>query len=373
MIQIIEVKSKKQLSEFLKFPDKLYKGNKYRVPQLHYTERSSLIPEKNPAFDFCEAKYWLAYEGNKIVGRIAGIINNKSNEIWNEKTVRFGWIDFIENGDVSSALLNKVEEWGKEKGMSKIIGPMGFTDMDLEGMLVEGFEEISTQTVLYNYSYYPVLLEKLGFRKDVDWIQYEIKVPESIPDKVKRISELVQQKYNLKILDFKKAKDILPYANKMFHLYNHALSHLYGFVPLTEKQIKYYIDLYFSMVNPKYINFIVDKNDEVVGFGLCFLSLSKAFQKAKGKLFPTGFYHILRDMKKNDTADLMIQAVNDEYKSKGIPALFYARIMQTFIDNGVKTVISSSVLEENKKSFLMFTNGYEARQHMVRRSYTKAI
>ena len=174
-------------------------------------------------------------------------------------------------------------------------------------------------------------------------------------------------------MDFKKAKDILPYANKMFNTYNEALRHLYGFVPLTEKQIKYYIDQYFSMVNPKYINFIIDKNDDVIGFGLCFLSLSKALMKANGKLFPFGFYHILKDMKKNDLADLLIQGVTDEYKSKGVPALFYARIMQQFIDNGVKTVISSSVLEENKHSFLMFTNGYEARQHMRRRSFKKQL
>ncbi|MGD0711436.1 MAG: N-acetyltransferase [Bacteroidales bacterium] len=373
MIRIIEVLTKRQLSEFIKFPDKLYKGNKYRVPQLHFSERSILSPAKNPAFDFCEAKYWLAYENNKIVGRIAGIINNKSNEIWNEMTVRFGWIDFIENTEVSSALIKTVEEWGKLKGMTKIIGPMGFTDMDLEGMLVEGFEEISTQTVIYNYPYYPVHIEKLGFAKDVDWIQYEIKVPDEIPDKVKRISELVKQKYNLKILNFKKAKDILPYAHQMFLVYNEALRHLYGFVPLTERQIKYYIDQYFSMINPKYIKFVIDNNNDVVGFGLCFLSLSKAFMKAKGKLFPFGFIHILRAMKKNDTSDLLIQAVKDEYKTKGIPALFYADMMQTFIDNDVKIAISSSVLEENKRSFLMFTNGYEARQHMVRRSYSKAI
>ena len=373
MIQVIEVTTKKHLTEFIKFQDKLYKGNKYRVPQLHVFEKTSLSKDKNPAFDFCDAKYWLAFKENKIVGRIAGIINNKSNEIWNEKAVRFGWIDFIDDAEVSKALITEVENWGKSKGMNIVQGPLGFTDMDLEGMLVEGFDEISTQTVIYNYPYYPIHLENNGYLKDVDWIQYEIKVPAQIPDKVKRISELVKQKYNLRILDFKKAKDILPYADKMFKTYNEALRHLYGFVPLTEKQIKYYIDQYFSMVNPKYINFIVDKNDDVIGFGLCFLSLSKALMKAKGKLFPFGFYHILKDMKKNEVADLLIQGVTDEYKSKGVPALFYSRIMQSFIDNGVKTVISSSVLEENKHSFLMFTNGYEARQNMRRRSYKKQL
>lgn len=373
MIKIIEVKTQKQLSEFIKFPDNLYSGNKFRVPQLHSYEKSALSSSLNPAFDFCEAKYWLAYDNNIIVGRIAGIINHKSNDIWNEATVRFGWIDFIDDVEVSSILIKTVEDWGKSKWMTEIKGPLGFTDMDLEGMLVEGFDEISTQTVIYNYPYYPVHIEKNGYSKDVDWIQFEIKVPNKIPEKVKRIADLVQQKYKLRILDFKKAKDILPYANKMFNTYNEALRHLYGFVPLTEKQIKYYISQYFTMVNPKYVNFIVDENDEVVGFGLCFLSLSKALMRAKGKLFPFGFIQILRDMKKNDTADLLIQAVSDEYKSKGVPAMFYARIMQAFIDNGVKTVISSSVLEENKNSLLMFTNGYVVRQHMRRRSYTKQL
>ena len=373
MIRIVEVTTKKQLLEFIKFPDILYKDNKFRVPQLHSYEKSTLLSKKNPVFEYCEAKYWLAYRKNQIVGRIAGIINRKANEIWKEKVVRFGWIDFIDDLIVSSTLIDAIEDWGRLKGMTKAQGPLGFTDMDLEGMLVEGFDEISTQTVIYNYPYYPVHIEKLGYSKDVDWIQFEIKVPDKIPDKVKRISELVQQKYNLRILDFKKAKDILPYANKMFNTYNEALRHLYGFVPLSEKQIKYYISQYFSMVNPKYVNFIVDKNDEVVGFGLCFLSLSKALMKAKGKLFPFGFIKILKDMRKNDTADLLIQAVTDEYKSKGVPALFYAKIMQAFIDNGVKTVISSSVLEQNKNSLLMFTNGYEVRQHMRRRSYNKQI
>ncbi|HNW89677.1 MAG TPA: N-acetyltransferase [Bacteroidales bacterium] len=373
MFEIIEVRSKKQLKEFIEFPDKLYKGNKFRVPQLHLYERAALSRDKNPAFDFCEAKYWLAYKNNQVAGRIAGIINKKANDIWNEKTVRFGWIDFIEDPDVSAALIKTVEDWGRSKGMTKVQGPLGFSDMDLEGMLVEGFDEISTQIAIYNYPYYPVHLENLGYSKDVDWIQFELKVPDEIPDKIKRVAELVRQKYDLKILNFRSAKEMLPYARKMFNTYNEALRHLYGFSPLTEKQMKYYTDQYFSVLNPKYTKFIVDKNDEVVGFGFCFLSLSKALMKAKGRLFPFGFIHILKAMRKNDTVDLIIQAVKNEYKTKGVPALFYAQIMQAFIDNGITRAISSSVLESNKDSLLMFTNGNEKRQHMRRRSYTKQL
>lgn len=373
MIGIIEVKTKSQLREFIQFPDMLYKGNKYRVPQLHSFERSILSPKKNPAFEFCEAKYWLAVRDNRTVGRIAGIINPKANGIWNEKAVRFGWLDFIDDIDVSTALIKTVEDWGRSKGMTKAKGPMGFTDMEQEGMLVEGFDEISTQTVMYNYPYCPVHIEKLGYSKDVDWIQYEIKVPGKIPDKVMRVAEIVQKKYELKTLEFKTSKEMRPWGVKMFYTYNDALKNLYGFSPLNDKQIKYYIGQYFSMVDKRYLKFITDKNGELVGFGFCFLSLSKALIKAKGKLFPFGFIHILRALRKNDTVDLMIQAVKDEYKTKGVPAMFYARIMQALIDNGIKTAISSAVLEENKDSLLMFTNGYEKRQHMRRRAYSKQI
>lgn len=373
MLQIKEIHTKSDLLKFIRFPDRLYKGNKYRVPQLHSFEKSTLLKEANPAFDFCEAKYWLAYRDNVIVGRIAGIINHKANERWDEMVVRFGWIDFIDDAEVSQALLKAVEDWGTDNGMTKMQGPLGFTDMDLEGMLVEGFDEISTQAVIYNYPYYPEHLEKYGCSKEVDWVQYEIKVPAKVPDKVVRIANLVKEKYQLRILDFKSSKELLPYADKMFETLNEAFKDLYGFVPLTKRQIKYYVDKYFSMVNPKYVSFVVDKNDDVVGFGLGFLSLSKALISAKGKLFPFGFIKILRDMKKNDTADLLLQAVKDEYKSKGVPALFYAHMMQNLINNGVKTAISSHVLEENKNSLLMFTNGYESRQHMRRRSYMKEL
>lgn len=373
MIQVEEVITKGQLSKFISFPDTLYKGNKYMVPQLHVFEKSTLSPAKNPAFEFCEAKYWLAYKNRVIVGRVAAIINHKVNEIKNEKTVRFGWIDFIDDLEVSAALIKKAEDWGKIKGMSQVQGPLGFSDLDLEGMLVEGFNEIGTQAVIYNYPYYPVHLEQHGYNKDVDWIQFEIKVPPQVPDKVKRMSDIVLKKYNLRILKFKKAKDLLPYANKMFYTLNEAYKDLYGFAPLTEKQIEYYIKQYFSTVNPKYISFVADSNDNVVGFGIGFLSLSKALIKAKGRLFPFGFLHILKDMRKNDTVDLLLQAVNDEYKYKGVPAVFFAHMMQAFIDNGVRIAISSPALETNNRAFLMFTNGYEVRQHIRRRCYIKHL
>ncbi len=367
-IEIKEVVSKKDLNTFIKFPDQLYKGNQYRVPQLHTFEKSTLMKEKNPAFDYCEAKYWLAYKDGKVVGRIAGILNPKSNEIWKENNMRFGWIDFIDDIEVSKALMDTVSEYAKEKGMDKVHGPLGFTDMDLEGMLVEGFDEIATQAVLYNYPYYPQHLEKLGYAKETDWLQLELKIPKEVPAKISRISKIVQEKYNLKYVKFKSSKDVKPYAKQVFDVINASYTELYGFVPLTEKQIEYYVNLYFDMVNPKYLGFVVDENDKLVGFGLGILSLSKAMIKAKGKLFPFGWFHLLKDLYYNDTIDLLLHAVLPEYHSKGVPAIFYEHMTQACIDNGVHTAITSHILEENKPSLQMF-NPYDSRQHLRRRVY----
>ncbi|RLD60484.1 MAG: hypothetical protein DRI95_15475 [Bacteroidetes bacterium] len=364
------VKSKSDLNKFIGFPDQLYKGNKYRVPQLHMYEKSSLVREKNPAFDFCDAKYWLAYKNNRIVGRIAAIVNHKSNKIWKEKFIRFGWIDFIDDYDVSSALIKTVEDWAKALKLDAVHGPLGFTDMDLEGMLVEGFDEIGTQATIYNYPYYPVHLEKLGYSKDVDWIQHEINVPTEVPERVKRITELILKKYELRILNVKKGNDLKPYAKSMFQTLNEAFDQLYGYVPLTDKQIKKYTKEYMSAIDPKYVCFILDKHDEVVGFGISILSLSKALQKANGKLLPFGFIPILRALKKNDTVDMLLQGVKPDYIKKGVAAIFYNKLMQAYIDNGVKIAITSHILEGNKNSHQMF-DAYDTRQHLRRRIYAR--
>lgn len=371
-IQVQEVKSKSDLNKFISFPDKLYKDNKYRVPQLHSFEKSTLSKTTNPAFDFCVSRYWLAYKDGKIVGRIAGILNSKSNEIWKEKYVRFGWIDFINDIEVSTALIKTVESWAKSLNAEAVHGPLGFTDMDLEGMLVEGFNEIGTQATLYNYAYYPKHLEKLGYAKDVDWIQHEITIPNEVPERVKRITDLVLKKYNLRILDVKKSKDVLPYAKKMFNTLNESFKHLYGYVPLTDKQIEKYTKDYFSIIDTKYICFVLNEEDDVVGFGISILSLSKALQKAKGKLFPLGFIHILKALKKNDTVDMLLQGVKPDYIKKGVAAIFYNKLMQAYIDNGVKTAITSHILENNKNSHQMF-DAYQTRQHLRRRIYIKHL
>ncbi len=371
-IEIKEVLSNSDLNRFIAFPDKLYKGNPYRVPQLHSFEKSTLDKKKNPAFEFCEARYWLAYKDGKIVGRIAGILNKKSNEKWKEKYMRFGWIDFIDDSEVSKALIDTVENWAKSQRMEAVHGPLGFTDMDLEGMLVEGFDEIGTQATIYNYPYYPKHLENLGYRKDVDWIQHEVTVPKEVPVRVKRIAQLVMKKYNLRILDAKKPKDVLPYAKKIFRTLNEAFSHLYGYVELSDKLIEKYTKDYFSLIDTKYICIVLNEEDDVVGFGISVLSLSKALQKAKGKLFPLGFIYILKALRKNDTVDMLLQGVKPDFIKKGVAAIFYDKMMQAYIDNGITKAITSHILEGNKNSHQMF-DAYENRQHLRRRIYIRHL
>ncbi len=371
--RIQEVVSKADEKLFLSFQDKLYKGNKYRVPQLHISEKKIRSPKENPAFEYSEMKSWLVFnDKNKPVGRISGIISHESNKIWKQKHVRFAWLDFIEDEQVLRLLIQAVEDWAKSKGLDTIHGPMGFCDMDMEGILVEGFEELGTQATLYNYPYYPQLLEKIGFKKDVDWVQHEIKVPKEIPERVKRISQMILDKYNLHILKAKKPKDLLPYAPSMFRTYNKTFAHLYGFTPLTEKQIEYYTKEYVPVLDPRFACFVLDENDEVVGFGISIISLSKALQKAKGKLFPFGFLHILKALKTHKTVDLFLQGVLPKYIKKGVIAIFYNEIMQAYIDNGITTAVTSHILELNKDSHQMFDT-YETRQHIRRRAYIKKI
>ncbi|MGE5383012.1 MAG: hypothetical protein ACM3PX_06270 [Omnitrophica WOR_2 bacterium] len=372
MVEIKEVTGNSGIDEFIKFPDRLYKGSPYRVTPLHSFERKSLRKDCNPAFEYCDAKYWLAYKGGKTVGRIAGIISHSSNRLRNEKSARFGWIDFIDDAQVSDSLFKTAEDWALSNGMTHMHGPLGFTDMDLEGMLISGFDEIGTQAVLYNYPYYPIHLERNGYHKEVDWIQFEIKVPDSVPAKVTRIAEIVKERYNLRVLPAKKAKDLLPYAPKMFDTLNEAYSKLYGFVALTPAQIEAYTKQYFPQINPRYVCFILDPNDEVAGFGISLLSLSKALIKAKGTLFPFGFFHILKALRYNDTVDMLLQGVKMKYHNKGLPAIFFAEMMKNYIEDGIKYAVSSSSLEYNTAAYLTFLD-YENRQHIRRRCYGKDL
>ena len=369
-IELRKVTAKKDLKRFVDFQTDLYKGNPYFCPQMRMDEIKTLSRDTNPAFEFCDAEYWLAYRDNKIVGRVAAIINHKANERWNEKLVRFGWIDFIDDPEVSARLLGAVEEWGRSKGMNGIHGPLGFSDMDNEGMLIKGFDEMATLASIYNYPYYVTHMEKLHFEKAADWVQYEFEIPQSIPDKVDRMAKLVAEKYKLRLVKTNKAKELLPYATKMFKTLNEAFNDLYGYTALTQKQVDMYVKAYFGFVRPEFVSFVIDEHDDVVGFGVSLPSLTRALQKCNGRLFPFGFIHLLKAMKKNDIIDMYLNGVRPDYQSKGVNALYYNEMHKAYIKAGIKKAVTNPQLEDNAKALTIWKN-FNGRQHLTRRCWIR--
>lgn len=371
-IVIKEVVSKRDLKRFISFPDKLYAGNKYWIPPLHSEEMNTLHKDKNPAFDFCDVKYWLAYKDGKIVGRIAGIIVTRYIKKWKNKYARFGWVDFIDDDNVSKALFDTLETWAKEKGMGAVHGPLGFTDLDPEGMLIEGFDELGTTVTIYNYPYYPEHLERLGYKKDIDWVEFEVEVPDKLPEKIERIAAVVKKKNKLQILKATKSKDLLPYTKEIFQVINDAFEPLYGVVPLTEKQIDKYIEHYFSMIRPDFVSLILDEQNKIAAFGITMPSLSKAFQKAKGKLFPLGLFHIMKALKKNDRVDLYLVAVRPDLQGKGVNSLLFNNLFNTYKSNNIIKAETNPELESNTKVQAQW-KFFKRRQHKRRRCYIKQL
>ncbi|MDR3245083.1 MAG: hypothetical protein LBT50_01460 [Prevotellaceae bacterium] len=371
-VTIKEVTGKADLKKFVKFPATLYKGNPYWIPPLDFDEMQTLRKDKNPSFEYCEARYWLAYKSDKVVGRVAAIINHRANEKWGYKHVRFGWIDFIDDLEVSKALLEAVENWAKEAGMDAVDGPLGFTDMDNEGMLVDGFDKLPTISNIYNYPYYPVHMEKHGYLKQEDWLQFKFNASQPVPEKMERINRLVMEKYNLHIKRFTKAKQILPYGRKFFYTLNKAFSNLYGFVDLTDKEIDRYVKLYLTFLQPKLVCLVFDSEDNIVAFGISMPSLSRAYQKAKGQLFPFGFIHILKALRNYDAVDLYLNGVHPDWQKKGIVSIYYCEMNKSFIENKVKIAISNQQLESNVNAIAMWQN-YESEPYIRRRCYKKEL
>ncbi len=360
------------MKAFIDFPYALYKGNKYNIPALRFDEAATLDKKKNPAFDHCDARYWLAYQQGKVVGRIAGIYNKAYVAKWKNNYLRFGWIDFTEDVRVPRALLGAVETWAKEINCTAVHGPLGFTDLDYEGMLVEGFEELGTMATIYNYPYYPVMMEQLGYGKAVDWVEYRIKIPVQTADHIQKIAELVKKRYQLHTIHLKKTKDLLPYAKEVFQLINETYTGLYGVVELTERQVAYYTKMYFSMIRPEFITLIADKNNKLVGFGVTMPSLSAALQKANGSLFPFGFIHLLKALKKNSEADLMLLGVDKAYQGKGVNALVLQQTNEAFNKRGILYAESNPELEMNTKVQSIWDH-FDARQHKRRRCFIKQL
>lgn len=376
--KMIEIKTieptRKNLKMFTQFQIDLYEGNDCYVPPLISDDVATLSPSKNPAFDFCEACYFMAFRDGKPVGRVAGMINRQVNESHGKRTARFGFIDFVDDREVSRALMEAVETWARNKGMDRLIGPLGFTDLDHEGMLVGGFGELSTMATIYNYPYYPEHLESLGYKKDSDWVEFVMDVPDSIPDKYNRIADIVKKKFGLRVLKYKSRKRIKEeYGRALFHLINDAYDGLYEYSHLTERQIDYYIDIYLGLLNLDLVTLVVDKEDKLVGVGISMPSMSRALQKSHGKLLPMGWWHLLKGLKgKNDRVDLLLVAVKPEYQNKGVNALLFQDLIPYYQKYGFKWAESNPEMETNAKvqgQWEYFTN----RQHRRRRSYYKNI
>lgn len=374
-IEIREIApTKSNLKKFTQFQIDLYAGNPWFVPPLVSDDIATLHPDKNPAFDFCDAKYFMAYRDGMPVGRIAGIINRQVNERSGDKTARFGFIDFVDDPEVSDALMKAVEGWARGKGMDKVIGPLGFTDLDHEGMLVDGFEELSTMATIYNYPYYPEHMERLGYKKESDWMEFLMEVPSEIPEKYNRIADIVKHKYDLRVLKYKDRSRIKKeYGHALFHLINECYDKLYQYSPLTERQIDYYIDVYLGLLNLDLVTLIVDKTDKLVGVGISMPSMSRALINSQGKMFPFGWYHLLKGLKgKNDRVDLLLVAVHPDYQNKGVNALLFQDLIPYYIKNGYKYAESNPEMETNGKVQSQWEY-FVTRQHRRRRSYAKKL
>mgnify|MGYP003291302878 FL=1 len=373
-ITIKKVETSKELKQFIRFNYEMYKDNPYSVPDLYDDMLNTFSRDKNAAFEFCEADYFMAYKDGKPVGRVAAIMNNRANETWNKKEVRFGWIDFIDDAEVSDALLKTVEAWGKERGATEIVGPLGFTDFDAEGMLVEGFDQLSTMATIYNHPYYPEHMVKHGYEKDADWVEFKIYIPDAIPDKHKRISEIIMRKYGLKIVKCT-SKDIKKYGQAIFDLMNEAYSQLYGYSALSPKQIKQYIKMFLPILDLRMVTLVVDSEDQVIAAGISMPSLSEALQKAKGRLLPFGWYHLLKVIflkKYPKVLDLLLVAVKPEYQNKGVNALLFYDLIPVYQNIGFEYAESNPELELNGKVQAQWEY-FKTEQHKRRRCFKKNL
>lgn len=374
-VEIIEVLTKKDLWKWVRFPNRLYKENEFFVPFLENDEFDTFsgLVEKNPAYAFCETKLFLAYKNGKLVGRIAGLINHAYNKKWNKNAIRFTRFDFIDDYEVSSALFEKVVEWGIQRGHTEIMGPIGFTDMDHEGMLVEGFEEINMSITFYNHEYYLTHMERLGLVKDIDWIEYKINVPSVMDPKIDRMAKHVLSKGKYNIVTYSDRKVLYKEAFEAFSIIDIAFSRLYGTVPLTADVIKKTIDGYIPLVNLDYICSIKDNDGKIVGFGVMVPSIARALKKSNGKLFPLGIFRMLRALKaKNDTLEMYFVAVDPEHQLNGVPALMIKTLLEKLIENGVRYCDTGPMLETNGAVHSMWRT-FDKRQHKRRRCYIKTI
>ena len=367
-VQIKTVTTKSELKTFVRFGNKLYKGNKYYVPSMPFDDMNTLDSSKNAAFEFCQTEYYLAYKDGEVVGRVAAIINHKANEAWKVKQVRFGWIDFIDDLEVSGALLDAVIAFGKKHGMNQIVGPLGFTDFDREGMLVEGFDRVTTMATIYNYPYYPEHMKKHGYVKETGWLEYRITIPETVPDRHETLSQLVAQRYNLKVRKLTRRQIKKEnYGQKLFALINQTYCVLYGYSLLSEKQIDQFVGVYLSLIDARMLTFIEDEKGDLIGAGISMPSLAKALQKCNGELFPFGWWYMLKSMfwKKPDSLDLLLIGVRPDYQKRGVPTMLFTDLIKTYNKLGFRYAETNACLESNTKVRALW-EPFENEQHKKR-------
>lgn len=371
-VEIKKVTSHKDLKRFIRFNYEFYKDNPYSVPDLYDDMLNTFSPDKNAAFEFCEADYFLACRDGKIVGRVAAIINRRANEQWHKQSVRFGWIDFIDDEEVSRALIDTVKAWGRERGMTEIEGPLGFTDMDAEGMLVEGFDQLSTMATIYNYPYYPRHMERLGLVKGTDWVEMKIYIPREVPEKHKRISELIARRYNLHVRKLTSKHDLRRsgVAHQIFRLINDSYAPLYGYSRMTDRQIDQYVDMYVPVLDLRMVSIIENEADEIIAVGVSMASLSRALQQSKGRLLPFGWFYLLRALfwRRPKVLDLLLVAVRPDYQGKGVNALLFTDLIPVYQKLGFEYAESNPELEQNEKVQSQWQY-FRTEQHKRRRCY----
>lgn len=374
-VEIRKVQTKEELKEFIHFANNLYKGDEYYAPSLISDDYNTFDPKKNGAFDFCQAQMFLAYKEGKVAGRVMAIINNRANETWKVKQVRYGWIDFINDEEVAKALLDAVAAWGKERGMTDIAGPLGFTDFDPEGMLVEGFERVATMIGIYNYPYYPQILEKLGYTKETDWMEYRITIPDELPERYYKYADIVIAKNKLNVRKVtRRMVNKENYGRKFFKLINETYYKLYGFSLLSDKQIDAYTKLYLGLLDTRMVSFIENENGELVAAGVTMPDLTAALQKCGGKLFPFGWFHLLKAIfwKPCDTLDMLLVGVREDYRGKGLNAVLVTDLYPRLKAMGFKYAETTAELETNDSIQAMWKY-FEREQHKRRRVYAKKI
>ncbi|MEC5156881.1 GNAT family N-acetyltransferase [Chryseobacterium sp. MP_3.2] len=371
-ISLLEVKTVQDLNKFVAFPMELYKNNKNYVPPLINDEKNIWNPKENPALAYCETKKILAYKNGKMVGRIAIIFNTHDMKELGSNKIRFGWLDFIDDYEVSKTLINCAIDFAKQHEVTKIEGPMGFTNLDKAGMLTMGFDKLATMIGLYNFPYYPEHLEKLGMVKEKEWVEFEMNFPTILPEKVKKFSSLIAEKYKLKVLDFKSKKEILPLVEPMFKLLDQTYNTLSTYTPITDEQIKTYREKYFPFIDKNYVICVADENDKLVAFAVTMPSYSKALQKAKGKLFPFGWWHFLQAGKKNDRANFYLIGIHPEYQRRGVTSIIFKEIFVRFNKMGIIFAETNPELEENKSVQVLWQD-YNPTNHKRRRTYSLEI